>query len=477
MTSPLSPSRRTTMETLTIVGTIAAVFGTSTSFVFSAQGRPLWIAFGCGALVASGVCWALWCWVRSYLCILRYRRRIRQDRYMNSVMLLGAVARALPQLTLEDVYVDVALRNDETDGGGQKVYGWSPGRPGERATLDDFLRRTGGPQFAVYGMPGSGKSTLLRSTAMRMSRTRRPGGPMPILVVLAHHMSQIVDNPAVDLAEIAVSARWLDPDEIPVDEVKRWLAKGRCVIMLDGLDEVPEQHRSAVMLWAEQQHGSYPECSLVVTSRELGFESARFDAADLVLEVCPLTREQIDEFVENCYRAFRRGGELSDSEAAAEESELIAGLRADPALYDLASTPLLLQLMVFVHRNSDDGLPASRGELYERMVQMLLHERRNRVKLPTPLNRLELKPKLRLVQRLALEQMLKEAVQFDPLPLVKELLEEFEVRVSAQELLRDLRENGLLSRLDSDTYMFAHLCRSRSTWPQRNSMSRGGSRC
>lgn len=447
------------METTAIVGAIAAVFAATTTYLFSSKGSPLWIGAACGALIALGVCWTLWRRVRSYLCVLRYRRLFRGNRYMNSVVLLGATSRALPQLTLGDVYVDVVLRDDETDSGGQKVYGWSPGRPGERAELDDFLRRGKGQQFAVYGMPGSGKSTLLRSTAVQMSRTRRPRAPMPILVVLAHHMNRIVEDPEVDLAEIAVSARWFNPDAIPVHEVRRWLAKGRCVIMLDGLDEVPEQHRPAVMLWAEQQHGGYKDCSLVVTSREPGFESAKFDAADLVLEVCPLTRDQIDLFVENCYRAFRKGGEVNEPYATAEEAELLAGLRADPALYDLASTPLLLQLMVFVHRNSDDGLPASRGELYERMVPMLLHERRNRVKTAAPADPLELRPKLRVVQRLALELMLQESVQFDPLPLVKELVEEFEVEVSAQELLRDLRENGLLSRLspDSDTYMFVHL--------------------
>jgi hypothetical protein len=444
------------MEATAIVSSIAAVFAAVTAFLFSANGSPLWIGFAGGALMASGLGWALWRRVRSYLCVLRYRRRIRGHKYMNSVMLLGAVSRALPQLTLDDVYVDVALRNDETESGGQKVYG-SPTRPGERATLDDFLNRGDGLQFAVYGMPGSGKSTLLRSTAMRMSHTIRPGAPIPILIVLSHHTAQIVENPAIDLAEVAASARWLDRDGVPVHEIRRWLAKGRCVIMLDGLDEVPEQHRAAVMLWAEQQHGGYEQCNLVVTSRELGFESARFDAADLVLEVCPLTRDQIDLFIENCYRAFRMSGDVDGTAAAAEESVLLAGLRADPALYDLASTPLLLQLMVYVHRYSDDGLPASRGELYERMIQMLLHERRSRLKLSVPANRLELGPKQRIVQRLALEQMIWQQVQFDPLPQIAILVEAFEIGVSAQGMLRDLRENGLLSRLDSDTYVFAHL--------------------
>ncbi|MEU6857534.1 hypothetical protein AB0B28_01470 [Glycomyces sp. NPDC046736] len=459
MSAPLSSTRRTTVETTAIVSAVAAVFAASTAFLFSSRGSPLWIGFAVGALLAAGIGWILWRRVRSYICVLRYRSRIRGNRYMNTVMLLGAVSRALPDLTLEDVYVDVALRNDETDGEGQKVYGWSPGRPGERATLDDFLLRGDGLQFAIYGMPGSGKSTLLRSTAMRMSRTIRPRAPIPILVVLAHHTGQIVEDPDIDLAEIAAGARWLNRDDVPAHEVRRWLSNGRCVIMLDGLDEVPERHRPAIMLWAEQQHGGYQDCSLVVTSRELGFESARFDAADLVLEVCPLTRDQIDLFVANCYRAFQKGGELTESAAKVESSALLAGLRADPALYDLASTPLMLQLMVFVHRNSDDGLPASRGELYERMVQMLLHERRSRVKLSTPSSRLELGPKLRIVQRLAFEMMLGQSVQFDPLPLIRKLLDEFDVEVSAQEMLRDLRENGLLSRVESnsETYTFAHL--------------------
>jgi hypothetical protein len=247
------------------------------------------------------------------------------------------------------------------------------------------------------------------------------------------------------------------PTTLPREKIQRWLRKRRCVIMLDGLDEVRAEHRPTVLTWAENLHGRYPRSDLVVTSREAGFESARLDVRKIVLEVCPLTPDQISAFVTKWYGALGKSREMRMREAKAEGVTLLASIFGTAALLELASTPLLLHLIVLVHHYGQHGLPANRDELYEELVSMLLHERRKHTKGVGPVSGLELKLKRMITQRLALKLMLAKLVYFDPASALKPVIAGTGLDVTVEELVNDLRENGLLSKIDADMYAFAHL--------------------
>jgi predicted NACHT family NTPase len=72
------------------------------------------------------------------------------------------------------------------------------------------------------------------------------------------------------------------------------LEQGRCLVMLDGLDEVPSTQRPAVRRWVDQQMKRYPATQFLLTSRPHGFELKPDDpspaiAVDLKLRVLDFT--------------------------------------------------------------------------------------------------------------------------------------------------------------------------------------------
>ncbi|GAA2170550.1 hypothetical protein GCM10010403_49410 [Glycomyces rutgersensis] len=383
--------------------------------------------------------------------------RIVKSKYLQDLVIVGAQSDTGPVLSIDALYVDVKLQEPRRGAQKQKFYGRFEDRRGKRSSLIDFLGGGDANVFAIYGMLGAGKSTLLRATALKLAKAHSPWAPIPILIVLAHHTKDIVADEHISLIDVVSNSRWLDADYIPREQIQRWLRKRRCAIMLDGLDEVRAEHRPIVLTWAENLHGRYPRSDLVVTSREAGFESARLDVRKIVLEVCPLTPDQIRAFVTKWYEALGKSGEMRMSEAKLEGTRLLGSILGTPALLELASTPLLLHLIVLVHHYGQHGLPADRDELYEELMGMLLHERRKHTKGVGPVSGLELKPKRLIAQRLALKLMLDRLVDFDPASVLEQVIEGTGLDVTVEELVNDLRENGLLSKIDSDTYAFAHL--------------------
>jgi hypothetical protein len=115
-----------------------------------------------------------------------------------------------------------------------------------RYTLWDYLHA---PQMrdqhlAILGAPGSGKTTLLRHAALTMAARswradRAVPRRLPVLLFLRDHAGAIKENPSLSLAQ-AIHDRLarLDGPSVPVGWFARQLGAGRCVVLLDGLDEV-----------------------------------------------------------------------------------------------------------------------------------------------------------------------------------------------------------------------------------------------
>ena len=90
---------------------------------------------------------------------------------------------------------------------------------------------------------------------------------------------------------------------VPEGWVKRQLSKGKCLILLDGLDEVGDVSlRAEVVKWVQQQMQTYATNRFLVSSRPFGYRSNPLSGM-MVLDVRPFTFEQIQRFVHNWYRA------------------------------------------------------------------------------------------------------------------------------------------------------------------------------
>lgn len=388
-----------------------------------------------------------------------YREYVRTWQRFVDVRGLATVGEHVPELSV--VFVDVGLAPRPPHQVPAGVLGGSPPDVAQRCGIHEFLDRAEPAVLAVIGGPGSGKTTLLRHVAQQAVHTgRERRHRFPILLILRDHSSRIADTPEMSLPQVLRASL----PEMPVREPEGWweqqLHDGRCVVLLDGLDEVARtEQRRTVADWIERQIVSYPKNDFVVTSRPHGYRTAVVGQAE-VLQVLPFTDAQVRRFLRGWYLATERhatGTDGPDIEIRAEEraADLLDRLASAHGLHDLAVNPLLLTMIAHVHRYRN-ALPAGRADLYSEISQVMLWRRHEAKRLPVELPGAG---KERVLTHLAFT-MMNERVRDLPRPRVLEVilpsLRRISIEATPEACLAELESCGLLVERERDLYAFAH---------------------
>jgi len=240
-------------------------------------------------------------------------------------------------------------------------------------------------QFVVLGPPGSGKTTLLKYLGLALAHRKGSRAAqhfwrkLPVLLFLREHSKAIVDKAEYTLADaIRESAnRWKYP--MPVGWIEHRLARGQCLILLDGLDEVVDvTQRQQTVTWVERQMRNHGNNRFVLTSRPFGYRENPL-ASVTILEVQPLTFQQATQFVMRWYRAIEIKSAVRDDAGVHMKAEqgardLLRRLREMPDLFDLIVNPLLLTMIATIHRYRGT-LPGARVELYKEICEVFLGKR------------------------------------------------------------------------------------------------------
>jgi NACHT domain len=287
--------------------------------------------------------------------------------------------------------------------------------------------------------------------------------------VLRDHAIPIAENPGIDLPTLLRSGRVTLQAKEPPGWWEHQLHDGRCLILLDGLDEVAlEEHRRTVVAWIERQVAQYPNNDYVLTSRPHGYRTAGITGAT-VLQVRPFTSDQVRQFLYGWYSATERFATRLDSHdrgrpEALEHVESRARERADdllrrlaevPALYDLTINPLLLTMIANVHRYGG-ALPGSRAGLYGEICQSVLWRRRAAVNLPVGLPG---PGKERLLANIAYEMMrrrVRDLAPSDVAGIVEPALRRMSETATVEDFLAEAQASGLMIERERHTYAFAH---------------------
>ncbi len=189
-------------------------------------------------------------------------------------------------------------------------------------------------ELLILGEPGAGKTILLLEL-VRALLTRARQDESERLPVVFRLASWATKRPP--LADWLLDELASPQYDVPRKVGKAWIASGQVLPLLDGLDEVPREHRAACVAAINAFRDEYGLIPLAVCSRAANYEvlPVRLRLRGAVL-VQPLTLAQIDT-------ALVQGGEpLAGVRAAVQENA---------ALRELLRTPLMLDILVQAYRN------------------------------------------------------------------------------------------------------------------------------
>ncbi|MEU5401192.1 NACHT domain-containing protein [Streptomyces sp. NPDC005963] len=239
----------------------------------------------------------------------------------------------------------------------------------------------------LRGDAGAGKTTLIWWLAAHAAagtldeRLAELNGLVPFVVPLRTLRAQGDGFPSP--SQLAGVSR-LMIDDAPTGWAGRVLTEGRGLLLVDGLDEVPQDDREEAHRWLSRLLRRYPLTRCLVTVRPLAvapdwLASEGFEELSLL----PLRDKDIEAFTTAWHRAAR----LDDGDAQGlDELErgLLQQFTLNPALRNLARTPLLCAVICALHRLRQGFLPESRWALYRSALDMLLGQRDKRRKVGTP---------------------------------------------------------------------------------------------
>ncbi|RNL87473.1 NACHT domain-containing protein [Halostreptopolyspora alba] len=388
-----------------------------------------------------------------------FRRRYREYLLRSSQHVDQSGQRRMPFFSpaLDDVFIDVDLGESRPNEVPTGVLSSATSR--RRMKLGTFLRRSEAVKLVVLGAPGSGKTTLLRHAARATCQARYNQRDVPILLSLRDHVRAITKTPETGLADMLREslrgAGLLDPP----GWFERRLDKGACVVLLDGLDEVPGyEERRRVSTWVEQQIDRYPNNHFVITSRAHQYWETAIPSAT-VTQTQRLTPEQADQFIRDWYLAIELGtsessGTGAHATAHKRANDLWERLSALPELLKLTVNPLLLTMIANVYHERQE-LPDNRAELYRDVCEGVLW-RQWRRKPQTNLSREQREVVLRELALTMMRNATHDLERGDLLAAVEPRLTRVSQRVSPEEFVTDIVVAGLIVEREDERYSFAH---------------------
>lgn len=310
------------------------------------------------------------------------------------------------QVKLDEIYISIQARYDE----GLQTQAPTPlsdtlaaGTSKEAQALPSLPLShivTRHDHLMLLGEPGSGKTTFLYYLALEHALALRNqvkdtgvgAARFPILLRIADYVEYGMRQ-GKSLSEFLVDdcTRHECPAFALADLLTAELQAGRCLMLLDGLDEVVHtDDRQMVVRKLEEFVRRYDDVPnrFIITSRGAGYREAPLSDTFAHYTLQELEERDIRRFLESWCPAVEMA--LSSQEAATiretrakyEINDLMNAIRTVPGVRRLAAHPLLLRILAQLHR-AGVPLPRQRVVLYHQVMGTLTQTWRPSQGVPT----------------------------------------------------------------------------------------------
>ncbi len=311
---------------------------------------------------------------------------------------------------LSIAYISLAVTGGTTRSLRRGGFRWGPGLlradgGGDSASVRAEQALGDAARVLLRGDAGSGKTTLMQWIAVTAARHGFTGelaswnGRTPFLIRLRDHVAQPLPAPERFLDLIAATIAGL----MPPGWVHRQLGTG-AILLVDGVDEVPEGQRRTVRDWLHGLLSAYPDLRVVVTSRPAAASARWLDAegfTSVFLE--RMGAADVKALIRHWHEAVRRAADLPCEPhlLPGYEQRLLAQLDGSAHLQNLAGSPLLCAMLCALNLDRDSNLPRNRMDIYQAAIDMLLHRRDSQRGVPTALPELTSRDQAQLLQEVA----------------------------------------------------------------------------
>jgi hypothetical protein len=232
-----------------------------------------------------------------------------------------------------------------------------------RSTKYDGLSVVQSQQYlVVLGSPGAGKTTFLRWSgwnALKSVSSDQQEQHIPVFIELKRLPTNNLDLKKTIVTEFETCG-------FPSAEkfVSAALQKGRLLILLDGLDEVPQSHRNDLVNVIQDFVDCYHKNRFILSCRTPAYLYHLTPFTDF--EVADFDDSQIERFIQHWF--YSELDQYSDTAGKLWKS---LEAKENRLTKDLARTPLLLAFICLVY-DRDTSLPDNLGLLYGKALDILL---------------------------------------------------------------------------------------------------------
>ncbi|MBX3038482.1 MAG: NACHT domain-containing protein [Anaerolineales bacterium] len=284
-----------------------------------------------------------------------------------------------PHKSLGEIYIPIEFISKNEKGRKEKNENRDIAKKDEDKNLlfADILRASEPSHVLIVGEAGAGKSTLLRQTASSAwhepEKISLDKPHLPLLLSLR----SLVRFKGKDLEEVIreslASTGIIVTQALPTGFFTEWpkLKKTKWLLLLDGLDEVPEENniRAELITFLNNFLKKHDNIRIVITTRSSGYKPDDIDDAQFAqYEILPPNPEQTKKLAEQWFS--------TDAPNFLQALDRVSG----GGFYE---TPLLMTIAAKVYgkrkkENGKGSLPASRSALYKEIVDTLINEAKAR---------------------------------------------------------------------------------------------------